>query len=198
MKEIFLEIDKHLTEDLKPSLFLINSIAKGDFDVYPLNMISRLKKIEQSPVHHPEGNVLNHTMLVVDWAAKEKHKSKNPRELMWAALLHDIGKAVTTKERKGKITAYNHDIEGEKLSQEFLDFFGEKKEFIKEVSNLVRYHMQVLFVVKNMRFADIEGMKENVDVKELALLGFCDRMGRGKVNYEEEEDISKTFLEKIK
>ena len=117
---------------------------------------------------------------------------------MWAALLHDVGKAGTTKIRKGKITSYNHDLEGEKLSREFLEFFDEKEEFIKTVTGLIRYHMQVLFIVKNMKFADIKGIKENTNVKELAILGFCDRMGRGGSCFQEEKRTVETFLERVK
>ncbi len=39
---------------------------------------------------------------------------------MWAALLHDIGKAETTKNENGKITAYNHDKTGALQAEDFL------------------------------------------------------------------------------
>ena len=41
---------------------------------------------------HPEGNVMNHTLLVVDLAALCKDKTSWPLAFMWSALLHDIGK----------------------------------------------------------------------------------------------------------
>ena len=64
-------------------------------------MLSSLVKIQQSPSHHPEGNVWNHTMLVIDKAAERKYKSKDPR-IHWAALFHDIGKTPATKIRREK------------------------------------------------------------------------------------------------
>jgi putative nucleotidyltransferase with HDIG domain len=48
-------------------------------------------------------------LLVVDEAAKRKAYSTDQRVFMWAALLHDIGKPASTRLRKGRITAYNHD-----------------------------------------------------------------------------------------
>lgn len=41
---------------------------------------------------HPEGNVMNHTLLVVDLAALCRQKTSWPLAFMWSALLHDIGK----------------------------------------------------------------------------------------------------------
>ncbi len=38
---------------------------------------------------------------------------------MWGALLHDLGKAPTTKIRKGKITSYDHDKVGAELVRNF-------------------------------------------------------------------------------
>lgn len=174
----FREITKHLLEDETPSIYL-NSIWKESwFQQFPFTMLYELKGTKQSPIHHPEGDVWNHTLLVVDQAAKLKELSKNPLVFMWAALLHDIGKPKTTRVKKGKITAYNHDTVGEKLAIEFLETCEKDSEFIEEVSNLIRYHMHILFVVRNLPFADKKGLLRKTDVREVALLGYCDRMGR--------------------
>ena len=118
--QVYYEIDKCLMNDTKPSFYLKNMLKKSIFTEYPFSMLSSLVKIQQSPSHHPEGNVWNHTMLVIDKAAERKYKSKDPRILMWAALLHDIGKTPATKIRKGKITAYDHDRIGGELTRKFL------------------------------------------------------------------------------
>ena len=34
-KELFQEIEKHLLEDIKPSVYLNNLLSKGDFDKMP-------------------------------------------------------------------------------------------------------------------------------------------------------------------
>lgn len=192
--EIFHQIGQHLLEDARPSQALEQLFAQplpAEFD--PLQ---RLKTTKQSPVHHPEGNVWNHTMLVVDEAAKRRGESKCPEALMWAALLHDIGKPDTTRVRKGKITSYDHEKVGVELARRFLSGFEADKALTDRVCMLIRYHMQILFVVKDMPFADINGMKENTDVTEVALLGLCDRLGRLHADLAAEKANVRCFLEK--
>lgn len=202
MINYFHEFEKHLMEDEKPSDYFNELIKSKRYPMeYPYTMISDLIKTEQNLEYHPEGSVWNHAMLVVDEAAKRKEYSENPRVFMWAALLHDIGKAPTTKVRKGRITSYDHDEVGEKMAREFLKFFNEDEEFIDSVAALVRWHMQILFVVKNLPYQDIKKMNEDTSIDEVGLLGICDRLGRGNINQdtvEKEEKNVKIFLEKSK
>ena len=149
----------------------------------------------QSPKHHPEGSVWNHTLLVLDEAAKRRTESVDPRVFMWAALLHDIGKPDTTRERHGRITAYEHDKAGAKLTHAFLSEFTEDKTFVDKTAALVRYHMQVLYVTKGLPYQDIAGMKRDTEVREVARLGLCDRLGRGGADYKSEKKQIKEFIE---
>jgi putative nucleotidyltransferase with HDIG domain len=194
--DVFNEMEKHLLDDEEPSKYF-NSIAELTiFQEYPFQLLYNLKKAEQSPKYHPEGNVWNHTMLVVDHAAKRKAKSIDQRVFMWAALLHDIGKPDTTKNRKGKITSYDHEKIGAKLAEDFLREFMSDDKFIEEVEILVRWHMQILHVVKDLPFADIKNMKQQANIFEVALLGLCDRLGRLNVNVREEENNIAVFIKK--
>ncbi len=194
--ELYSEIDKHLLEDAKPSQFLNSVYDSPLFAEFPFTMLYKLKLTQQSPIHHPEGNVWNHTVMVVDEAAGLRSKSKDKSVFMWAAFLHDIGKPSTTRERKGKITSYDHDKIGAELSKEFLSVFTEDTQFINDVYQLIRYHMQILYVVKDMSFADIKGLRVNTDTKELALLGLCNRMGRKSSDRAAEERNIDIFLQK--
>jgi tRNA nucleotidyltransferase (CCA-adding enzyme) len=196
-KDIFDEISRHLEEDDAPSAYIGRMAAEPFFGEYPFSMLLRMKETEQPPAHHPEGSVWNHTMLVLDNAAKLKSESKDPKVFMWAALLHDIGKPDTTRIRNGKITSYDHDKLGYGLAKKFLSELTDDGEFIEKVAVLVRWHMQILFVVKNFPFADIRAMKRQADVKEIALLGMCDRMGRLNPDTEKEERNIRAFLEKV-
>lgn len=195
-KHLYTEIESHLLQDIKPSVYLKSIYHKPVFRLYPFSLLRELKKTEQSPKHHSEGNVWNHTLLVVDEAANVKDKSENKKVFMWAALLHDLGKPSTTVNKKGRITSYKHDKVGEELAKEFLKIFTEDQDFINQVSQLVRYHMQILFVVNDLPFADVKGMKRHTDIREVALLGLCDRLGRGGRNRREEEENIKKFLQK--
>lgn len=200
INKIFGEINHHLMEDAKPSEYLTKLLNEDKFNEYPFNMLRELEKTEQEPKHHPEGNVWNHTMLVVDNAAKSKDKSSDKRVFMWAALLHDIGKAKTTKVRKGKITAYDHDKVGEELTYEFFKPFNEPDDFVNKVAKLVRWHMQTFFIAKSMSFAEPEKMKNETSISEIALLSLCDRLGRkpmSKDKEKEERESIDIFLRKM-
>jgi tRNA nucleotidyltransferase (CCA-adding enzyme) len=200
MIKIFEEFEKHLMEDDKPSIYfeeIINN--ESSITKYPITLLNALVETPQSPEHHPEGSAWVHTMLVVDNAAKVKELSENPRVFMWGALLHDLGKAPTTKIRKGKITSYDHDKVGAELCREFLGVFTDDQEFIKGVTALVRWHMQTLFVIKDLPFGDVRGMASETTIKEIALLSQCDRLGRGKLSQskiKEEKENIKSFVRK--
>ncbi|MBU5483637.1 HDIG domain-containing protein [Clostridium sp. MSJ-11] len=202
--KIFEEFNIHLLNDSKPSMYFNDISEKEEYkEIYPLNFLWDLKETDQNLTHHPEGTVWNHTMLVLDQAAKFRHLSEEPRVFMWAALLHDIGKAPTTKVRKGKITSYNHDKVGQNMAVIFLKelMLIEDSDFIYKVADLVRWHMQPLFIVKNMPFAEIDRMLEEVSADEIALLAICDRVGRGKMTDEkakEEIDSIERFLLRAK
>ncbi|MBY6951077.1 HD domain-containing protein [Clostridium botulinum] len=199
IQKVFKDIDEHILKDEKPSNYINKLYEEGKLEEYPFDMLTILRKIDQSPKYHPERSVWNHIMMVLDNGAKERDKSENERIFMWACLLHDIGKGTTTKIRKGRITSYNHDKEGERLSIKFLKCFTGDEEFIKEVSKLVRWHMQPLFVNKNLPFKDIESMVKEVSIKEIALISLCDRLGRGGMSEGKKEEEIKAidlFIEK--
>lgn len=180
-KQLFLKVDDILLNSNKPSVEIKKLIDDGEFDQKPFVKIKKLKDINQNLIHHPEGNVLNHTLLVIDKANEYKDKSKNKRVFMWAALLHDLGKLTTTQERKGKITAYGHDLQGEILSRQFLHQVTDDEKFINEVCNLVKYHMQPLFYDKKLPFFKEKEIVENSDYEEISLLSFADRLGRSNL-----------------
>lgn len=184
---IFKEISKHLIQDEIPSLYIKEILLNNSYNFELKEKLLKLEKIEQNPKYHPEGNVLNHVMLVLDNAAKIKKLSSDSLSFMWAALLHDIGKLTTTKVRKSRITSYNHDIEGEKISNEILDKLTDDKDLKYKVSKLVRYHMQPLFFDKNLPFFSYKDMLNEVDYNDVALISRADRLGRGNITSEIKE-----------
>ncbi|MHB1314462.1 MAG: HDIG domain-containing metalloprotein [Christensenellales bacterium] len=178
-----------------PSRTMNTMAGEPFFRAYPFTMLLKLQQTEQSPLHHPEGSVWNHTMLVLDYAAKVKTQSKDPQALLWAALLHDIGKPETTKTRNGEITAYNHEKLGTALARDFLNELIDDAAFIEKVVSLVRWHMQILYVVNRLPFADVPTMRCQADATEVAILGFCDRMGRTNADLQQEEKNIVHFLQ---
>lgn len=198
---LYMDIERHLLQDTNPSNFIKEIVTNDIFSRYPFTMLKELINIPQSPKYHPEGSAWNHTLLVVNMASQNRRFSENPKVFMWSALLHDIGKITTTKIKKGKITSYNHDVEGAILAREFLENFIDDNEFIKEVCSMIRWHMQILFVSNNLTYSDIKTMLSEVSINEISLLALCDRLGRGKLTFENEKKERKnikTFKEKCR
>ena len=190
-KDVYYEINEILLKGKNPSKEILELIKEGKLNEEPFDLIKKLSLIDQNKKYHPEGNVLNHVLLVVDEAAKNKELSKDKEVFMWAALLHDMGKLTTTKLRKGRLTSYNHDVEGEKIAYDILDKLSKDEEFKVKVSKLVRYHMQPLFFDKNLPFFNASEMLKECDYEEVALLSKCDRLGRGALNEEKIEEECK-------
>ncbi len=196
-RSAFKALENCLIFDEVPSLRLRVFEGEPWFRRPPFSLLAELKKTEQSPAHHPEGNVWNHTLLVVDEAAKRRSYSSDVRAFMWAALLHDIGKPSATKVRKGRITAYGHDAAGAGLARAFLSEFTDDAAFIGAVVALVRYHMHTFYVSKELPFQDIPGLLRDANANDAALLGYCDRLGRRGADAEAEKANIALFLKKL-
>lgn len=194
---LFHILDGHLLDDMQPSLYLKRAVFMPAFHVYPFSLLLRLKDTPQSKKFHPEGSAWNHTLLVVDEAARRKAQSSDMRAFMWAALLHDIGKYDTTRYRRGRITAYDHDKTGAALARRFLDAFDCDASFTHHVVSLVRWHMQLLYVLKDLPFADIPAMLRDANPNDVALLCLCDRLGRMGSDLHKEQQNHGAFLHRI-
>lgn len=111
-------------------------------------------EIPQNPKWHPEGVVFEHTMQVLDAAAREELLPRSEKlVLMYAALCHDLGKVVTTTTRPdGRLTSHGHEVESAPLAKTLLRRFVGSKELVNKVERLVRWHMAPLgFVVNNAK-----------------------------------------------
>ena len=175
---MFSKINDILINYEKPSIEIEKLFHKEEFKESSFNIISELEKIPQEKKFHPEGNVWNHTKMVVDVAAKINSFSSNAQIFMWAALLHDIGKITTTKFIKGRYRSYNHDKEGAHITYELLKVY-ENIDFTKRVTEIVRFHMHHIYIIKNLPFSDIEGLLNSENFNDIILLFICNKLGRG-------------------
>lgn len=98
--------------------------------------------LEQDPVFHPEGDVWTHTMEVIDRAAAFRDRVSDPYSFMLLALTHDLGKIVTTEEKKGRIHAYEHEVKGMPLVEAFVGRLTSEKSVKDYVFNMVPLHMR--------------------------------------------------------
>ena len=70
--------------------------------------LTQLIGVKQPEKYHPEGDVWNHTMQVLDSAALLRSKAENPLGFMLTAVVHDFGKIISTTEENGEIHSYDH------------------------------------------------------------------------------------------
>lgn len=133
--------------------------------------------VRQDPEHHPEGDVWNHTMQVLDRAAALREKAKQPYAFMLLALTHDFGKAVTTEEINGRLHAYRHETEGVPLAESFLQRLTGEKKLLAYVRNMLPLHMRpnVAAQVRPKRKSTNRLFDEAAEPEDLVLLAFADK-----------------------
>ncbi|MBE6151307.1 MAG: HD domain-containing protein [Firmicutes bacterium] len=83
------------------------------------------------PHHHLD--VWNHTLLALSLSIKDF-------DIRLVLLLHDIGKPFSYQEEDGIRHFHNHAEKSEKISKKILKRLGFKKEKIKELTTLIKYH----------------------------------------------------------
>lgn len=161
----------------------MNSI---DWD-YILNTFSEIKQLEQVPqdkIYHAEGDVLTHTKMVCEELVNMKEFKKLERSekeiLFLAALFHDIGKAVTTKEEDGRIISPNHAVRGAMIVRSlFYKKYGECIVCRECVVNLIRYHgLPIFFWDKDNPSKYLFEASWNSNLYHLYLLAKADCLGR--------------------
>ena len=107
-----------------------------------------LRGVDQPPVFHPEGDVWEHTLRMLALLPEEDGGAD--RRLVWAVLLHDVGKPVTRFENDTGVHFYGHVRQGEEIAAAILQRLRFSREETETILALVRGHM--LFMnIRDMR-----------------------------------------------
>ena len=161
--------------------------------------LSALEDVHQARVYHPEKDAFVHTMMVLDKAAEESRnhaalagdRSRRLR-FLYAALLHDLGKAVSTAydEEKQDYRAVGHEKTGAELAEGLLRRIGADEDLIAWVTNLVLLHMvpHQLYKEKPNDKAFQKLFRRSVCPEDLILLAYCDAAGTGSTEAEGDAD----------
>lgn len=168
------ELLKALATD-KPSLFfqVLDQMEALEF-VFP--ELDALKGRIQPEKYHPEGDAFIHTMLVVDRA---RELGANP-VAMYAALVHDLGKAVTPDHELPH--HYNHEGLGVPLVAEMSDRLRMPRRFKVAGMATSKSHLNIhrfanMKAVKKVRL--VVGLMRKGVLEEVALAAQADAQGRG-------------------
>jgi tRNA nucleotidyltransferase/poly(A) polymerase len=127
--------------------------------------VYNLKNFGQRIDKHPEGNVLKHTITVVNRSIKE-----DDIDIAIAAMFHDIGKDETAgiHPKKGHITHFGH----EKVSANLV------KKYRNWIESVGGNTANVYYIVKNhMRFKQLDNMRIQKVMKLKAFRAF-DKLGK--------------------
>ncbi len=178
-ERIFAELVKLFEKSNKPSIFFRELEKMNQLD-YWFKELYETKFTPQSPIYHAEGSVFEHTMMVIDVASGFRDKVNQPLYFMFAALCHDLGKNVTTKNENGKISALFHEIEGMAVAKIFLKRFTNNKKLLKYVENMVCLHMRPMIccydkskIKKTNKLFD-----QSLEPNDLIYLSIADNLGR--------------------
>ncbi|MDX2247413.1 MAG: HD domain-containing protein [Bacteroidia bacterium] len=150
----------------------------------PAYYIQQLKETEQNPRYHAEGNVYNHTLLVLQQFEKGVETFQlNPEEkliLYWAAILHDIGKPVVTHWREGRWRASGHEEAGVPIARNLLlqnpDINASQR---RKILDLVNFHQIPLrWGLAKREVEDYKKLATKTDLRLLGIFAYFDLMGR--------------------
>ena len=141
-ERVFDELSKALLKARRPSIFFRElKVTDHLREFFP--ELAACEGVPQNPVYHPEGDVFEHTMLVLDCAAALRDRAQWPLGFMLAALFHDLGKAVATEiQPDGKITAYGHEVQGLDMCEAQMRRLTGQAKLIEYVKNMMWLHMR--------------------------------------------------------
>ena len=145
-ERVMLELEKALLQAEHPSVFFETLREMNQLRPW-FSEVADLIGVPQNPRFHTEGDVWNHTMLVLDAAAQYRERAGRPLGLMLAALTHDFGKPATTELESGVFHAYGHEEAGAALAERFLRRLTNETALIEYVSNLTALHMKPNVIV---------------------------------------------------
>ena len=139
-ERVYEELKKLLLKGRRPSLgfeFLQETRLLRFFPE-----LAAMVGVPQDPEWHPEGTVWEHTLLVLDEAARDRSGSEDEDlVLLLGALLHDVGKPSTTFEEGGRIRSPSHEDVGVPIARAFLERLRTPLAITEAVAALVRHHL---------------------------------------------------------
>ena len=97
--------------------------------------LAALSSTPQSLSYHAEGDVAVHTRLAVEACAPDRDPN-----LLWAALLHDVGKPAVIKRDGDMITARKHDTVGAGLAEKILQRLQMPSKRLGKIVWAIRHH----------------------------------------------------------
>ncbi len=131
---------------------------------------ARMRGVEQSADHHPEGDVWTHTLLLLDQLPAGAAET-----LALGALLHDVAKPLCVGHKGARITFYGHPSVGAEIAVALCQRLRRSRETWERVDYLVRHHLR-LVQAPEMRLSTLKKMLAEEGFDELAHLARLDAL----------------------
>lgn len=139
------ELTRILTEAHRPGDALAMLCDLGLLQVL-LPEIAAMRGTLQPPEYHPEGDVFEHTVLILNGM-----KDAGAR-LAWAALLHDVGKPPTAQFKDGRWCFERHANVGADTARRIM----ERLRFSNDDADAIAF-----MIGNHMRYADVANMRRS-------------------------------------
>jgi putative nucleotidyltransferase with HDIG domain len=151
-----------------------------------IEILGTLDGVPQDPTWHAEGDVLIHTGMVAEALAADQEwraLDELDRNIVFAAaLLHDIGKAPTTRLEEGRIRSPRHSVVGQRLTRQLLwnGLAGGPEFAVRErIAAMVRLHgLPLMFIERPAPERAVIEASMSLRCDHLALLAKADVLGR--------------------
>lgn len=185
-ERIWGEFEKLLLGARRPSVGFALGLEIGAIEQLFPELLA-LVGCEQEPEWHPEGDVWNHNLMVIDEAATRADGLSHPQHaaLMLGAVCHDFGKPATTAFLDGRIRSHNHEEAGVAPTETFLDRLNihslEGYDVRQQVVGLVANHLKPgMWHKASQGVGDgaFRRLARKVDLELLARVAKADCLGR--------------------
>ncbi len=181
IKFLYEEFKFKLLTHHKPSKYL-NYLRDNSYLPF-IPELNALIGVPQDPAWHPEGDVWNHTLMVVDEAAKLKDNLQTLHEkeaFMLGSLCHDFAKPFTTIYIDGRWRSPKHESILFPVRNFLLRMYYNKP-VSDETIVYVKEHLQPIHLYKNKNNVSdkaIMKLADRISIEKLLLLGQADHFGR--------------------
>ncbi|HTN71795.1 MAG TPA: CCA tRNA nucleotidyltransferase [Methylomirabilota bacterium] len=141
--------------------------------------IEAMKGVEQSQDYHPEGDVFQHTMLLLN------HLEGPSETLAYGCLLHDVAKPLCVRREGDRLTFYGHTEKGAEMAEEILKRLKRSRATWERVAYLVHNHLRHT-QAPNMRLSTLKRFLGEEGIDELLELARIDALSsNGDLQYYE-------------
>ena len=150
----------------------------------PIKYLEQLKSTQQNPRYHAEGNVYEHTLMVLD--QYEQHiqsfdLTEDEQEILyWTAVLHDIGKPKMTRWVNGRWKAAGHERAGVPIARTLLLNRPELTQAQRNrILSLIRWHhIPLRWGLQDLPINAYKYVATHTDLRLLGIFSQFDVAGR--------------------